>query len=215
MHFNLDEQEQLAELKAWWKQYGNIVTWLLIIVLAGWLGWLGWNKYQQSESMKGALLYEEIVKAIEAKDPAKIARAVADMKDKFSATPYAQMGALAAAKSTFEANDLKATKLHLQWVVDHGRNEEFIALARIRLAGVLLDEKAYDDGLKILAADFPEQFAALVADRKGDLLFAQNKTTEARAAFKLALDKTDVKNPARQLIQLKLDALGGADATAT
>jgi len=100
-------------------------------------------------------------------------------------------------------------------VVDHGRNEEFIALARIRLAGVLLDEKAYDEGLKILAADFPEQFAALVADRKGDLLFAQNKTTEARAAFKLALDKTDIKNPARQLIQLKLDALGGADATAT
>jgi predicted negative regulator of RcsB-dependent stress response len=215
MAYDLEEQEQLDTLKAWWKQYGNIVTWLLIIVLAGWLGWLGWNKYQQSESMKGALLYEEIVKAIEAKDPAKVARAVADMKDKFSATPYAQMSARAAAKSTFEANDFKATKLHLQWVVDHGRNEEFIALARIRLAGVLLDEKAYDDGLKILAADFPEQFAALVADRKGDLLFAQNKTTEARAAFKLALDKTDVKNPARQLIQLKLDALGGADATAT
>jgi len=186
MAYDLEEQEQLDTLKAWWKQYGNVVTWILIIALAGWLGWLGWNKYQQSESLKGALLYEEIVKAIEAKDPAKIARAVADMKDKFSATPYAQMGALAAAKSTFEANDLKATKLHLQWVVDHGRNEEFIALARIRLAGVLLDEKAYDEGLKILAADFPEQFAALVADRKGDLLFAQNKTTEARAAFKLA-----------------------------
>ena len=205
MAYDLEEQEQLDTLKAWWKQYGNVVTWILIIALAGWLGWLGWNKYQQSESMKGALLYEEIVKAIEANDPAKIARAVADMKDKFSATPYAQMGALAAAKSTFEANDLKATKLHLQWVVDHGRNEEYI----------LLDEKAYDDGLKILAADFPEQFAALVADRKGDLLFAQNKTTEARAAYKVALDKTDIKNPARQLIQLKLDALGGADATAT
>ena len=95
-------------------------------------------------------------------------------------------------------------------VLEHGRSDEFKAVARIRLAGVLLDEKAYDDGLKVLDWDFPEQFAALVADRKGDLLFAQNKTDEARKAFQTALDKTEIKNPARQLIQLKLDALGGS-----
>jgi predicted negative regulator of RcsB-dependent stress response len=58
-------------------------------------------------------------------------------------------------------------------------------------------------------------FFRLISQRLDDLLFAQNKTTEARAAYKVALDKTDIKNPARQLIQLKLDALGGADATAT
>ncbi len=215
MAYDLEEQEQIATLKAWWKQYGNIVTWVVTAALLSFAGWSGWKYYQRDQASKAAMLYEEIVKAADAKDAAKVARAAGDIKDKFSGTPYAQMGALTAAKSAFEANDLKAVKAHLQWVVDHGRTDEFKAIARLRLAGVLLDEKAYEDGLKLLAWDFPEQFAALVADRKGDLLYAQNKPDEARKAFQTALEKTEIKNPARQLIQLKLDALGGNAASAS
>lgn len=214
MAYDLEEQEQLATLKAWWKQYGNLTTWLVIALLLAFSGWSGWKYYQRSQAMKGALLYEEIVKAIEAKDNTKVERAAADIKDKFSGTSYAQMAALAAAKSAFDAKDLKATKAHLDWVINNGRTEEFKAIARVRLAGVLLDEKAYDQGLKLLEGDFPEQFAALVADRRGDLFVAQNKVAEARTAYKTALDKTETKNPARQLIQLKLDALGGDQAAA-
>ena len=160
------------------------------------------------------MLYEEIVKAVEAKDAAKVSRAVADMKDKFGGTLYAPMSALMAAKTAFDEGDLKAAKAQLQWVIDHGHGEEFKSLARIRLAGILLDEKAFDEGLKVLAADFPEQFVALVADRRGDLLVAQDKIEEARAAYRTALEKTEVKNPARQLIQLKLDAIGGSPVQA-
>jgi predicted negative regulator of RcsB-dependent stress response len=214
MAYDLEEQEQLATLKAWWNQYGNLVTWLVTAVLLAFAAWSGWKYYQRDQSSKAALLYEEIVKAAEAKDQVKLARAADDIKERFSGTPYAQMGLLTAAKSAFDANDLKAAKAHLQWIVDHGRTEEFKAIARIRLAGLLLDEKSYDEGLKLLSGDFPDQFAALVADRRGDLLFAQNKIDEARKAFTTALEKTEIKNPARQLIQLKLDALGGNAASA-
>lgn len=214
MAYDLEEQEQLATLKAWWNQYGNLVTWLVTAVLLAFAAWSGWKYYQRDQSSKAAMLYEEIVKAAEAKDQVKLARAAGDIKERFSGTPYAQMGLLTAAKSAFDANDLKAAKAHLQWIVDHGRTEEFKAIARIRLAGLLLDEKSYDEGLKLLSGDFPDQFAALVADRRGDLLFAQNKIDEARKAFKTALEKTEIKNPARQLIQLKLDALGGNAASA-
>ena len=214
MAYDLEEQEQLATLKAWWSQYGNLVTWLLTGVLLAYAAWSGWKYYQRDQTSKGELLYEEIVKAVEAKDQVKLARAADDIKERFGGTPYAQMGLLTAAKSAFDANDLKAAKAHLQWIVDHGRTEEFKAIARIRLAGLLLDEKSYDEGLKLLSGDFPDQFAALVADRRGDLLFAQNKIDEARKAFKTALEKTEIKNPARQLIQLKLDALGGNAASA-
>ena len=154
-------------------------------------------------------LYEELQKAAGAKDAPKVQRIVTDMTDKFGRTAYAQMGALVAAKSAFDNNDLKSTKAQLQWVIDHG-TDEYKAIARIRLAGVLLDEKAYDDGLKLLSGEFPEQFAAAVADRKGDILVAQNKIADARAAYKQALDKADQKDPGRQLIQIKLDAIGGA-----
>jgi predicted negative regulator of RcsB-dependent stress response len=98
----------------------------------------------------------------------------------------------------------------LQWVAENGRDPEYKAIAKIRLAGILLDEKAYDDGLKLLSGDFPAPFAGVVADRKGDILVAQQKLEEARAAYQVALEKTDQKNPARQLIQIKLDAIGGS-----
>jgi predicted negative regulator of RcsB-dependent stress response len=209
MAYDLEEQEQLATLKSWWKQYGNLVTWLLIIALAAYAGWTGWSTYQRNQSAQAAQLYEELQKGVAAKDNAKVQRAATDMEDKFSRTAYAEMGALAAAKVAFDANDLKAAKAQLQWVIDKGRDDEYKAIARIRLAGIMLDEKAYDEGLKLLSSEFPAQFAGSVADRKGDILAAQNKIEEARAAYQLALEKTDQKSPGRQLIQLKLDAIGG------
>ncbi len=210
MAYDHEEQEQIASLKAWWDKYGNLVTWLVTAVLLTYASWTGWNYWQRSQAAKAAVLYEELVKAVESNDASKRTRASADLKDKFSSTAYAQMGALVAARAAFDAADLKAAKGELLWVSENGKNEEFKAIARIRLAGVLLDEKAYEEGLKVLSVDFPDQFAALVADRKGDLYFGLNKLEDARAAYQTALDKTEVKNPARQLIQLKLDAVGGS-----
>lgn len=214
MAYDLEEQEQLASIKAWWSKYGSLLTWVLIVALAAYAAWSGWNVYTTKQSQQASLLYDEQQKAVEAKDNAKVLRAATDMQDKFSGTAYAQMSALVAAKSSFDANDMDNTKKQLQWVIDHGRDAEYKAIASIRLAGVLLDAKAYDDALKLLSGDFPAQFAGAVADRKGDILVAQDKRDDARAAYQLALDKTDQRSPGRQLIQLKLDAIGGAPAKA-
>lgn len=214
MAYDHDEQEQLDTLKAWWNQYGNLVTWLLIIALSAYAAWTGWNYYQRNQAIQASQLYEELQKAVGAKDQAKVQRAATDMQDKFGRTAYAQMSALAAAKAAFDAGDLKTAKAQLQWTIDNGRDEEYKAIAKLRLAGILLDEKAYDEGLKLLSGDFPVEFAGIVADRKGDILMAQEKVAEARTAYQMALEKTDQKNPGRQLIQLKLDAIGGAAAKA-
>ena len=214
MAYDLEEQEQLASIKAWWSKYGNLLTWVLIIALAAFSAWKGWNIYLGKQSQQASQLYEEQQKAVEAKDVAKVLRIATDMQEKFSGTAYAQMSAMVAAKSAFDSNDADAAKKQLQWVVDHGRDAEYKAIAAIRLAGLLLDAKAYDDALKLLAGDFPAQFAGVVADRRGDIFVAQDKREEARTAYQLALDKTEQKNPGRQLIQLKLDAIGGAPAKA-
>lgn len=211
MAYDLEEQEQIDALKAWWNRFGNLLTWLLIVVLAAYSGWTGWNYYQRTQSIQASQLYEELQRAVVLKDQAKVQRAAADMQSKFGKTTYAQMSALTAAKAAFDAHDLKLAKTQLQWVIDFGLDDEYKAVAKIRLAGILLDEKAYDAGLKLLgdAKNYPAQFAGAVEDRRGDILFAQNKTAEARLAYQAALQKIDQKNPAHQLIQLKLDALGG------
>ncbi len=214
MAYDLEEQEQLAELKAWWNKYGNLVTWLLIVALAAYASWVGWNYYRATQSNQSSQLYSEMQKAVTAKDNGRVQRAASDMEIKFSRTAYAQMAALTAAKSAVDANDDKAAKIQLQWAIDHAIDDEYRSIAKVRLAGILLDEKAYDEGLKLLTGEFPPAFASMVADRRGDILVAQNKPAEAKVAYELALEKTDQKNPARQLIELKLDALGGAPAKA-
>lgn len=214
MAFDLEEQEQLASIKAWWNQYGNLVTWLLIIVLAGFAAWNGWNYYQRQQAGQAGQLYEELQKAVTARDNALVQRAAGDMESRFKGTAYAPMAALTAAKSAVEANDLSAAKVQLQWIIASGSADEYKAIAKIRLAGVLLDEKSYDEALKLVSGEFAKEFVSVAADRKGDILVAQDKLVEARSAYQAALDATDQKNPGRQLIQLKLDAIAGATAKA-
>lgn len=208
MAYDLEEQEKLASIKDWWRQYGNLLTWALIAILAAYAAWAGWNKYQQNQAQQASQLYSELQRAVQAKDDAKVQRVAADMESKFGGTVYAQMSGLAAAKSAFDANDLKSAKDRLQWVIAEGSDEQYKALARIRLSGILLDEKAFDEGLKLLAGEFPAPYAAMAADRKGDIFVAQAKIQDARAAYQSALNKMDERNPGRQLIQIKLDAIG-------
>jgi predicted negative regulator of RcsB-dependent stress response len=213
MAYDLEEQEQIATFKAFWSTYGNLITWVLIIALASYAGYNFWNAHQRTQAAEASGLYDELLNSLQANDNAKVQRIASDVESKFDGTAYAQMAALGAAKSAFDANDLKTAKAQLQWVVDHG-NDEYKSIAKLRLAGVLLDEKAYDQALALLATDFLPQYKADVADRKGDILVAQNKTAEARAAYQAALDAMDKKNPGRQLVQIKLDGIGGSASQA-
>lgn len=213
MAYDLEEQEQIANFKAFWDRFGNPIMWVLIIALLGYAGWNYWNSHQRGQSAEASALYDELVTSAQANgqggDQAKVKRIAGDIESKYGSTAYGQMAALTAAKAAFDANDLATAKTQLQWAIDHG-NEEYKSVARLRLAGVLLDEKAFDKALAILNADFPAQFAAEVADRKGDVLVAQNKLLDARTAYQAALDKMDKKHPGRQIVQVKLDAIGGA-----
>ena len=212
MAYDLEEQEQIASLKAFWSKYGNLITWVLIIALGSYSGFMYWKNHQVAQASEASALYDQLQQSLTAKDNVKVQRIAGDVETRYASSSYAQMSALAAAKSAFEAADLKTAKAQLNWVVAHG-NDEYQSIAKLRLAGVLLDEKAYDEGLKLLATPFLPQFAGAVADRKGDILVAQNKVAEARAAYQAALDAMDKKNPGRQLVQLKLEAIGGTVAT--
>jgi predicted negative regulator of RcsB-dependent stress response len=117
---------------------------------------------------------------------------------------------LLAAKQSFDAGDLKTAKAQLGWAADHGK-DEIKDLARLRLAAVQLDEKAYDEALKQLEASHAPTFDARFLELKGDVLAAQGKKPEARVAYKAALDKAENKPGAgQQLLQQKLDSLGEA-----
>lgn len=208
MAYNLQEQEQLEELKAWWKDYGRLV--ILGVTLAALViaGFQGWRYYRHSQSLAAVALYEQLEQAERAGDRKKVSAIATEIAARYAATPYAAFAALSAARMSFEGRDLPEAKARLTWVMEHARLDELRDIARLRLAGVLLDEKNFEQALKLLEARPGESMAGLYADLRGDILLAQGKSTDARDAYQLALDRSEAGSPYRATVQLKLDALG-------
>ena len=207
-NLDLEEQEQLDQLKHFWKQYGNLITWALILVLGAFAGWNLYQRWQQSQASQAAALYDEVERVAKAGDVAKLDRVMADMKDKFPGTAYAQQAALMSAKVYFEAGKIEQAKASLSWVAEKSSDEGYQAIARLRLAAVLMEAKAYDEAFKQLNGAFPAEFAALVADRKGDIFSLQGKKAEARAEYEKAYKTFGDRAEYRRLVEVKLNALG-------
>lgn len=210
MAYDLEEQEQLETIKSWWQQYGKLVVLgasACVITIAG---FQGWRYYQHQQSIAAVTLYEQVRQAEGAGDSKKVRAIAEQIIERHGATPYAAMAALAGAGAAFESGDLPAARTQLQWVIDKARQDELRDLARLRLAGVLMDEKNYGEALQLLETRHAESFSGLYADLRGDILVAQGKPAEARSAYQSAFDKSDAQSPYRAMIQAKLDALGDA-----
>ena len=211
-HLDLEEQEQLAQFKHFWKQYGGLISWALIVILAIYAGWNGWQYWQNRQAVQATALYEEVERIASGNDAARLDRALADMKAKFPRTAQAQQAALLVAAVHASAGRNEPARAALQWVAEEGRDEGYQALARLRLAGLLLDAKSYDEALKVLGATFPASFVALAADRRGDVYLAQGKKAEAAAEYQKAWAGLEAGNSYRQVVDVKLAALGQAPA---
>lgn len=207
---DLQEQEQLDALKAFWNKYGNLITWLLVLVLGAFAAWNGWNYWQREQGLKAGGMFEELERASLVGDVDKTGRVFADLKTNFPRTAFAEQGGLLAAKLQFEKGQLDAAKASLMWVADNAAEEEIKTSARLRLAAVLTEGKQYDEALKVLASATAPGFEALVADRRGDVLVIQGKKDEARVAYEAAYKAMGEKIDYRRLIDAKLTALGAA-----
>ncbi len=207
-HLDLEEQEQLDEIKHFWKQYGNAITWVLIVVLGAYAAWNGYQYWQRSQAAQAAALFDEIEKVSREGDAAKLERAFTEMKERFASTAYAQQAGLLVAKSLYESGKVDGAKVTLTWVAEKSADAGYAAVGRLRLAGLLMDSKAYDEALKVLDAGVPGEFAALQADRRGDILMAQGKKPEAKEQYLKAFKAFDERTDYRRLVLVKLNSLG-------
>ena len=205
---DLQEQEQLDALKTWWKDNSKWVIMALIAVLVAYAALTYWKNYQGKQASEAATLYAEVLKQVASNDPKRINDSVAALVAKYGSTAYASRAQLLAVQANMQAKDLALAKTQLEWVVSHASESGLQDTARLKLASILLDEKSYTEAMKLLDATHPEAFVGLFSDLKGDVLAAQGKTDDARAAYKLAFEKMDSKSAYRNLIQLKLDGLG-------
>jgi predicted negative regulator of RcsB-dependent stress response len=213
--YNLEQQEQIDQFKHFWKTYGNLITWTLVLCVGAYAAWTGYLYWQNDRAAKAAVLFEELDRAAIKGDVDKVTRVFSDLKDNYAGATFTEQGALLAAQvqqAKGKADDARAS---LQWLADKGKNENLAAIARLRLAGSLLDLKKYDEALKQLDAKIPEEYKALVADRRGDILQAQGKKDEAVKAYQAAYDSMDPAVEYRRFIEGKLTALGAPPAVSS
>ncbi|MCZ7564592.1 MAG: tetratricopeptide repeat protein [Burkholderiales bacterium] len=211
--FDLEEQEQIAALKAWWREYGTLVIVAVLAAALAVAGVIGWRTYQSSQAAKASAIYTELRKAAGTRDIKQVRDLAGAILEGHPRTAYAPLAALVSAKAHFESGDLKTARAQLEWVIEHAREPELGAIARLRLVNVLIDEQAFGAALKTLEAQPPAGFAGRYDEARGDVYALQGKTAEARSAYRAALGRLAPQDGAsRELLELKLEALGGDGA---
>lgn len=217
--YDLEEQEQLDELKTWWKVYGNLVTAIVVALALAVLAWQGWNWWQRQQAAQASAVFSALQAATAQRDAKRARELAGELIDKYSVTSYAGMGALLSARAQVDAGDAKSARVQLAWAAENARDPGLRDLARLRLAAVMLDEKAYDEAIKQLAAEPAASYAPRFAELRGDILAAQGKVAEARTAYDLVLTKFDAlarddenrqRGGYKEMVQTKRDSLGAA-----
>ncbi len=213
--YDLEEQERIDALKDWWTKWGIWVYVAIGAFIIGVLSVQGWRYYQKSQGEQAELLFKSVKQtaqeAAASKESKKLSEAASAIAEKFPSAFYASEAQLMAAKASFDANDFATAKKHLQWVVDKGPAVHG-GVARIRLASVLLEEKQFDEALKVLDQVRDDAFVSMASDLRGDVLSAQGRRDEARAAYQIAVEKASDRSPMKALSQAKLDSAGGSSA---
>ena len=208
MAYNLEEQEQLDAIKAWWERYGRLVVIAIVGAIVAIGGVQGWRYYRATQATAAAALFDQLQRAERGNDAKKIREISAQIMQNYTSSGYAALAALAAARNDFDTGDLAAAKARLQWVIDNAADQETRDVARLRLARILFDDKKLEEALQQLAVKPVDSFSGLYADLRGDILATQGKKDDARTAYRSALEKSDPASPLQQILQLKLDALG-------
>jgi predicted negative regulator of RcsB-dependent stress response len=212
--YDLEEQDQLDDLRAWWARWRNPIATAIIVASLVVIGYQGWRWWMGKQAEEAAALYNAVTQSARTQDIAKAKDAVTQLTDKYASTGYAPRAAFFLAKMEFDAGDVAGAKTQLQWIVDHASESELQEVARYRLAAVLLNDKQYDEALKMLDAKHGDPYDGLYADLRGDALAASGRTPEARVAYQAALTKLDAKSQYRGYVQVKLDSLGVDPAAA-
>lgn len=216
--YDLEEQEQLEELKTWWKLHGTVVTAVIAALAIALVSWQGWQWWQRSQATQASQLFGGMQQALVQQDVKRVRLLAGELIDKYSGTAYAGMAAMLSGKVLAESGDLKSAQAQFSWAAENANDPGLRDLARLRQAIVLVEDKQLDEALKLLAVSPAPTFIARYQEVRGDILVAQGKAAEARKAYETAIKAlADAKKgedqssaPYREILQVKRDSIGAA-----
>lgn len=215
MSVHLSEEEQLENLKRWWKDYGKSIVIAVIVAVAGYFAFTAWQNQQREQREAASQLYQDLVEVVTKQsgqglsdeDKATANHLAQQLKDRDEASLYAHNAAFFLAKLAVMEGNLDTAAAELRWILANKPEVATEQLARLRLARVLTAQEAYDEAEKLLATP-ADAFKSEYAEANADIQKARGNVDAARAGYEQALADADPQLQERiMLLQLKRDDL--------
>jgi predicted negative regulator of RcsB-dependent stress response len=209
MRFNAEEQETLDKLGYFLRDWGKYLAAIVVLIIIAYVGDASWNWYQNKDTLKIAATYETFTEKFNAGDTNSVYQ-IADQMDKnYPSAEYTSMAAMLAAKMAKDKNNSTLAEKYLKFTIDNARDKGFVDIARLRLADIYIDEHKDSLVLPLLMAKHDKSFDALYYSKRGDLHLAKGDKNKARDSYKEALKIAGDNQSVTQVIQMRLDVLGG------
>lgn len=184
------EEEQLEQLKKWWENNSTSVISGLIGGLVLLAGFNFWDQHQLQNRSQASQMYQELLDSAAAGKPETVEKIAERIRADFGASAYADFAELQAAKFKVESGDLAGARTLLAEASTHADSAVLRHVSRLRLVQLLLADKQYEEGLKLIAEVDPaarEGFSGLYDELQGDLYLAMDRTDDARSAYQSAV----------------------------
>lgn len=199
------EDQQLEDLKKWWKENGSSIITGVVLGLAVLFGTRSWFAWQERTAQNASVIYSVMMREAESGDARVASDNAATLIADFSGTPYASIAALLLARYRIEDNELDAARAQLQWVLDNESSDEIRTTASVRLARVLVSLADYDGALALLDAIETDGQQGLVSEVRGDIYTLRGDSQQAVDAYSEALLLLPANSPGRNIVLLKYD----------
>lgn len=207
---DVHDQHEVEAFKAWWKENGMSVLTGVAIAIAGVLGWQGYQDYQRSNNEAASAVYESLRVAQSQNKFTEVSRDARQLMVDHAASPYAVGAAFMLAKSEADKEDWAGAQSDLQWVIDHSKDVQWKAIAQLRLARVMIENKQPAQAISLLntaSTSLPTAFKGMADYVRGMALLQQGDQQAAQQAFSAAQANNELSASIRSLSQLWVDDL--------
>lgn len=210
----LSDEEQVERLKRWIRSYGSSALTGILLALIAFFGWHYWEKRQENKTIETMNQYQKVIteSAGAATDKAAQSRFISNVQTLVKSNPnsvFALQALLLQAKVTASQGEWAgAEKALTQAVALKVEDKGLINLAWLRLARVQAAQNKSDAALATLKNVSEPAFVASSEELRGDILVQKNDIKAAKAAYEAAWAALVKRQQSRELLKVKMNAIG-------
>jgi predicted negative regulator of RcsB-dependent stress response len=203
----MTEQEQIEQIKKWWKQYNGILTVIISLILLSISAYKYWGWHQEKISQQASNTYEQMMVAFSNQDNKSVRAYANELLSEYKNTVYADAARMTLAKLYISHNKYPEAHDQLEYVASYGKMPAFQQIAKIRLARLLIAEQTFDQALAELNEVNDKAYIPLINEIKGDIYTAKGEYPKAMNAYRKAVAEAQGQGMGNLFLEMKTNEL--------